>query len=205
MCWICGLSWQFVKFNAYIKHFVSLSIASFMLVTVIVEFDIFRLQIGNLFSFLFRVVFFAFFDAMLDENWVDSSPTKSIFFDTNSIFSIEASKFSNAFNVLFVEFKLKILFVGVEVVVPDDPKYFELGSFISFKIWPVEELDNFERILSDLDNDCSDDSDGSRDSLGVLMLIRCIFTSILGPLTFIDVFLIISSEGTTLSNLVITI
>ena len=198
MCSICGLSWEFVKFNAYIKHIVLLSIASFMLVTILVEFDIFRLQIGDLFAFLFRVVSFAFIDAMLDKNWVDFSPAKSIF-------SIEWSKFSNAFNVSFVEFKLKNVFVGVEVVVPGDSKYFELESFISFKIWPISVLGKFERILGSLGGDCSDDPGGLGGPLGVSVLTRCIFTSILGLLTFIDVFLISSSGGTTLSNLVITI
>ena len=59
---------------------------------------------------------------------------ESIFFDTKSIFSIESSKFSNAFNVAFVEFKLKILLAYVEVIVFDNSKYFEFQSFISFKI-----------------------------------------------------------------------
>ena len=58
---------------------------------------------------------------------------KSIFFDTKSIFSIESSKISNAF-VAFVEFKLKIRFVDVEMSVLDDSKYFDFNSFISFRI-----------------------------------------------------------------------
>ena len=49
------------------------------------------------------------------------------FFDTKSIFSFESSKISNAF---VVEFKLKILFVGIEVGIPDDSKYFEFELFM---------------------------------------------------------------------------
>ena len=45
---------------------------------------------------------------MLDENWVD-------FFPAKSIFSIDSSNVLNAFDVAFVEFILKILFVDVEV------------------------------------------------------------------------------------------
>ena len=89
---------------------------------------------SDLFSFLFRVVFFAIVNAMLDENWVDFSSAKSIFFGTKSIFSIKSSKFFNAFNVAFVEFKLKILFVSVEIIVSDDSKNFKFESFISFRI-----------------------------------------------------------------------
>ena len=110
MCWICDLYSEFAKFSAYIKHFVSLSIASFIFVTILVGFDIFRLQIDHWFVFLFRVISYAFFNAMLDENWVD-------FFSAKSIFSIESSNVLNAFNAAFVEFILKILFVDVEVSV----------------------------------------------------------------------------------------
>ena len=71
---------------------------------------------------------------MLDKNWVEFFSAKSVFFDTKSIFSIESSNVSNAFNVAFAELQLKILFVDVEVIVSDDSKYFELKSFISFRI-----------------------------------------------------------------------
>ena len=58
--------------------------------------------------FFFELFLLPFFNAMLDENWVDFSPAKSIF-------SIESLKVSNAFDVAFVEFILKILFVDLEV------------------------------------------------------------------------------------------
>ena len=84
-----------------------------MFVIILVEFDIFRLQIDNSFAVFFRVISFAFFDAMLDENWVDFLFCEIYFFDTKSIFSIESSKFLNAFNVALVQFKLKIPFVDI--------------------------------------------------------------------------------------------
>ena len=68
-----------VKFNAYSKHFVSLLIASFMFVNIFIEFDIFRLLFDDLFAFLFRVVSFASFDAMLNE-------IESIFSIQNRVF-----------------------------------------------------------------------------------------------------------------------
>ena len=61
-----------------------------------------------------------------------------------SIFSIKSSKVSNALDVAFVEFILKILLVDVDVSVWDDSKYYEFKSFISSRIWSVEVLDEFE-------------------------------------------------------------
>ena len=68
-------------------------------------------------------------------------------------------------------------------------------------------LDKLELNFDDSNDVCSDDLDNLddlEDSLDVLIFTRCIFTSILCLLTFIDVFLIFSFEGTTLFNLVIT-
>ena len=125
---------------------------------------------------------------------------ESIFFGTKSIFSIDSSKSSNPFNVAFIEFKLKILFVGVEMIVSNDSKYFELESFISFRIWSVRVLDKFIWIFDDSNN--SDDLD---DSLDLLIFIRCIFTSNLDLLSFANVFSSSRSRGTILINLLITI
>ena len=55
-------------------------------------------------------------------------------------------------------------------------------------------LDEFERILNNLHNNCFDDSNDSNALLDVLIFIRCIFTSILDLLTFIDVFLFSRSK-----------
>ena len=155
--------------------------------------------------FVFELFVLNFWLRYLTRNWSIYQLRNRFFFEIKSIFSID---WSNSFAIkIWIEFSLKILtacmiFADVEVDIWNDLKYFEFKSFISFKIWFLEVLDDFKWILENFDHDFSNDSENSDDSddsndsnnlIDVLMFIWYMITSILDLSTFIDVFLFFRS------------